>query len=74
VRAGLKEAVGARRFRTRVKRRKASVGGVSWLVAATPDSCGCRGRIGDGIAVKSQRFTLGDLLGPEIRKAEGNDG
>jgi hypothetical protein len=74
VRAGLKEAVGARWFRTRVKRRKASVGGVSWLVAATPDSCWCRGRIGDGIAAKSQRFTLGDLLGPEIRKAEGNDG
>src|SRR6266545_6377813 len=66
VRAGLKEAVGAWWFRTRVKRRKASVGGVSWLVAATPDSCWCRGRIGDGIAAKSQRFTLGDLLGSDV--------
>jgi hypothetical protein len=65
VRAGLKEAVGAWWFRTRVKRRKAPVGGVSWLVAARPDSCWCRGRIGDGIAAKSQRFTLGDLLGSE---------
>jgi hypothetical protein len=63
VRAGLKEAVGARWSRTRVKRRKASFGGVSWLVAAKPDSCWCRGRIGDGIAAKSQRLTLGDLLG-----------
>src|SRR3954447_12376513 len=65
VRAGLKEAVGARWSRTQVKRRKASVGGVSWLVAAKPDSCWCRGRIGDGITAKSQRFTLGDLLGSE---------
>src|SRR5512144_2097903 len=31
VRAGLKEAVGVRWSRTQVKRRKASVGGVSWL-------------------------------------------
>jgi hypothetical protein len=67
VRAGLKEAVGARWSRTRVKRRKASVGGVSWLVAAMPDSCWCRGRIGDGIAAKSQRLTLGELLGSEVR-------
>ena len=74
VRAGLKEAVGAWWFRTRVKRRKASVGGVSWRAAAMPDSCWCRGRTGDGIAAKSQRFTLGDLLGPEVRKAGGNDG
>jgi len=49
VRAGLKEAVGAWWSRTRVKRRKASLGGVSWPVAAKPDSCWCRGRIGDGI-------------------------
>src|SRR6266496_4029248 len=61
VRAGLKEAVGAWWSRTRVKRRKASLGGVSWLVAAKPDSCWCRGRIGDGITAKSQRLTLGDL-------------
>ena len=66
VRAGLKEAVGAWWFRTRVKRRKASFGGVSRLVAAMPDSCWCRGRIGDGIAAKSQRLTLGDLLGSEV--------
>jgi hypothetical protein len=74
VRAGLKEAVGAWWFRTRVKRRKASVGGVSWLTAAMPDSCWCRGRSGDGITAKSQLLTLGDLLGSEVRKAEGNDG
>jgi hypothetical protein len=67
VRAGLKEAVGARWSRTRVKRRKASVGGVSWLVAAKPDSCWCRGRVGDGITAKSQRLTLGDLLGSGVR-------
>jgi hypothetical protein len=66
VRAGLKEAVGAWWFRTRVKRRKASFGGVSRLVAAMPDSCWCRGRIGDGIAAKSHRLTLGDLLGSEV--------
>jgi hypothetical protein len=65
VRAGLKEAVDARWSRTKVKRCKASVGGVSWLVAAKPDSCWCRGRIGDGIAAKSQRLTLGDLLGSQ---------
>ena len=65
VRAGLKEAVGARWSRTRVKRRKASVGGVSWLVAAKPDSCWCRGRIGDVIAAKSQRLTPRDLLGSD---------
>ena len=62
-RAGLKEAVGAWWLRTRVKRRKASLGGVSWPVAAMPDSCWCRGRIGVVIAAKAQRLTLGDLLG-----------
>ena len=67
VRAGLKEAVDARWSRTRVKRRKASFGGVSWLVAAKPDSCWCQGRIGDGITAKSQRLTLGDLLGSGVR-------
>ena len=65
VRAGLEEAVGAGWSRTRVKRRKASFGGVSWLVAAKPDSCWCRGRIGDGITAKSQRLTQRDLLGSE---------
>jgi hypothetical protein len=74
VRAGLKEAVGAWWLRTRVKRRKASVCGVSWRAAAMPDSCWCRGRTGDAIAAKSQRLTLGDLLGPDVRKAGGNDG
>ena len=65
VRAGLEEAVGAWWWRTRVKRRKASFGGVSRLVAAMPDSCWCRGRIGDVIAAKSQRLTPGDLRGSE---------
>ena len=67
VRAGLKEAIGAWWSRTRVKRRKASFGGVSWLVAAKPDSCWCRGRIGDEITAKSQRLTLGDLLVSGVR-------
>jgi len=67
VRAGLEEAVGAWWSRTRVKRRKASFGGVSWLVAAKPDSCWCRGRIGDVIAAKSQRLTPRDLLGSDAR-------
>lgn len=65
VRAGLEEAVGAWWSRTRVKRRKASFGGVSWLVAAMPDFCWCRGRIGDVIAAKSQRLTPRDLLGSD---------
>ena len=65
VRAGLEEAVGAWWSRTRVKRRKASFGGVSWLVAAKPDSCWCRGRIGDVIIAKSQRLTPRDLLGSD---------
>ena len=65
VRAGLKEAVGVWWLRTRVKRRKASFGGVSWLVAAKPDFCWCRGRIGDVIAAKSQRLTPRDLLGSD---------
>jgi hypothetical protein len=65
VRAGLKEAVGVWWLRTRVKRRKASLGGVSWLVAAKPDSCWCRGRIGDVIAAKSQRLTPRDLWGSD---------
>jgi len=63
VRAGLKEAVGVSWSRTRVKRRKASLGWVSWPPAAMPGSCRSRGRIGDVIAAKSQRLTPGDLLG-----------
>ena len=63
VRAGLEEAVGARWWRTRVKRREGVRGRVSWLVAAMPCSCWCCGRIGDVIAAKSQRLTPGDLLG-----------
>jgi hypothetical protein len=64
VRAGLKEAVDASWSRTRVKRRKASFGWVSWPPAAMPGSCWSLGRIGDVIAAKSQRLTLGDLPGP----------
>ena len=63
VRAGLKEAVGVSWSRTRVKRRKASFGWVSWPPAAMPCSCRSRGRIGDVIAAKSQRLTPGGLLG-----------
>jgi hypothetical protein len=63
VRAGLKEAIGVSWSRTRVKRRKASFGWVSWPPAAMPGSCWSRGRIGDVIAAKSQRLTLGDLPG-----------
>ncbi len=35
-------------------------------LAAMPDSCHSRGRIGDAITAKSQRFTQGDLLGSEV--------
>ena len=63
VRAGLKEAMGVSWSRTRVRRRKASFGWVSWPPAAMPGSCRSRGRIGDVIAAKSQRLTLGDLPG-----------
>src|SRR5450432_2331845 len=63
VRACLEEAVDALWLRTRVKRRKAFPGWVSWPSAAMPCSCWSRGRSGDVIAAKSQRLTLGDLLG-----------
>ena len=63
VRAGLKEAIGASWSRARVKRCKAFPAWVSWPLAAMPGSCRSRGRIGDVIAAKSQRLTLGDLLG-----------
>ena len=65
VRAGLKEALDALWWRTKVKRRKAFLGWASWPLAAMPDSCRwVRGRSGDAIMAKSQRFTQGDLLGP----------
>src|SRR5918998_1631551 len=63
VRAGLKEAIDVSWSRTRVKRRKASFGWVSWPPAAMPGSCRSQGRIGDVIAAKTQRLTLGDLPG-----------
>jgi len=63
VRACLKEAIGASWLRTRVKRRKAFLGWVSWLAAVKPGSCWSRGRIGDAITVKSLRLIPGDLLG-----------
>jgi hypothetical protein len=64
VRAGLKEAVGALWWRTKVKRRKAFLGGGE--LARGSDALflsGDRGRIGDAITTKSQRLTPGDLLG-----------
>jgi hypothetical protein len=65
VRAGLKEAIGVPWWRTKVKRRKAFLGWASRPLAAMPDSCRwVRGRSGDAIPAKSQRFTQGDLLGP----------
>jgi hypothetical protein len=65
VRAGLKEALDASWWRTKVKRRKAFLGWASWPLAAMPDSCRwVRGRSGGAISAKSQRFTQGDLLGP----------
>ncbi len=63
VRACLEEAIGAWWLRTRVKRRKAFLGWVSWLAAAMPDSCWSRGRSGDVITAKSRRLIPGDLLG-----------
>ena len=64
VRAGLKEAIGASWWRTKVKRRKAFLGWASRPLAAMPDSYRwIRGRIGDAVTTKSQRFTQGDLLG-----------
>ena len=67
VRAGLKEAIGASWWRMRVKRRKAFLGWVSRPAAVMPDSCRwVRGRSGDVITTKSQRFTQGDLLGSEV--------
>jgi len=69
VRACLEEAIGALWLRTRVKRRKAFRGWVSWLAAAMPDSCRTCGRIGDVITAKSLRLIPGDLLGSSPRLA-----
>jgi hypothetical protein len=63
VRACLEEAIGALWLRTRVKRRKAFRGWVSWPSAAMPGSCRSRGRSGDVITTKSLRLIPGDLLG-----------
>jgi hypothetical protein len=63
VRACSEEAIGVLWSRTRVKRRKASDGWVSWPLAAMPDSCWSRGRSGDVIATKSLRLIPGDLPG-----------
>jgi hypothetical protein len=43
VRAGLKEAIDALWWRTRVKRRKAFLGWASRLLAAMPDTCRAEG-------------------------------
>ncbi len=64
VRAGLEEAVDALWWRTEVKRWKAFLG---WGEPARGGDALFlsldRGRIGDAITTKSQRLTLGDLLG-----------
>ena len=52
-------------WRMQVKCRKAFLGWASRPLAVMPDSYRwVRGRIGDAITAKSQRFTQGDLLGP----------
>jgi hypothetical protein len=71
VRACLKEAIGVSWLRTRVKRRKAFLGWVSWLAAAKPDSCRSLGRIGDVITAKSLRLIPGDLLGSSSSMSAG---
>ena len=63
VRARAEEIIGALWSRTRVKRRKAFRGWVSWPLAAMPGSCWPCGRSGDVIAAKSLRLIPGDLLG-----------
>ena len=64
VRAGLKEALDASWWRTKVKRRKAFLGWASRPPAAMPDFCRwTRGRSGDAITAKSQHLTPGGLLG-----------
>ena len=63
VRAGLKEAIGVSWWRTKVKRRKAFLGGRAVPQRRCPVPVVIQGRSGDAITTKSQRFTLGDLLG-----------
>ena len=63
-RAGLKEAIDALWWRTRVKRRKALPGGRAGQRRRCPiPVCRDRERIGDVITAKSQHLTPGDLLG-----------
>ena len=63
-RAGLKKAVGALWWRTRVKRRKALLGGRAGQQRRCPIPVRRdRERIGDVITAKSQHLTSGDLLG-----------
>jgi hypothetical protein len=63
-RAGLKEAIGALWWRTRVKRRKALLGGRAGQQRRCPIPVRRdRERIGDVITAKSQHLTSGDLLG-----------
>ncbi|MFT5432869.1 MAG: hypothetical protein ACI9OJ_003573 [Myxococcota bacterium] len=35
-------------------------------IGRSPVSVGCCGRIGDGMAMKFERFTLGNLLGSDM--------
>ena len=58
VRAGLKEAVDVSWSRTRVKRRKASLGGRAGRRQRCPVPVGAGGRIGDGITTKILGFSL----------------
>ena len=63
-RVGLKKAVGALWWRTRVKRRKALLGGRAGQQRRCPIPVrGDRERIGDAITAKSQHLTSGGLLG-----------
>src|SRR5450755_1605432 len=63
-RAGLKKAIGALWWRTRVKRRKALLGGRAGQQRRCPITVRRdRERIGDAITAKSQHLTSGDLLG-----------
>ena len=62
-RAGLKEAIGALWWRTKVKRRKALLGGRAGQRRCPIPVRRDRERIGDAITAKSQHLTSGDLLG-----------
>src|SRR5450755_4859268 len=63
VRAGLEEAIGVSWWRTKVKRRKAFLGGRAVSQRRCPIPIDPGGRSGGAITTKSQRFTPGDLLG-----------